>query len=132
MGSGKPAAHEAALEQAIEQSFGMKVPVMVRTASAWSALRSGNPFPDAARDHPSRLMLIVSKSAPAAGAENIIQARAATDEQVKRSGDAIWIYYPDGAGQSKLTPAFIDRTIGSPATARNHRTVVKIEELLAE
>ena len=129
--SGKPAANEAALERAIEEGSGMKVPVMVRTASAWSTLRSRNPFPDAARDQPSRLMLIVSKVPPAAGAEDIIQRRAAANEKVKRSGDAIWIYYPDGAGRSKLTPVFIDRTIGSSATARNYRTVVKIEELLA-
>ena len=75
-------------------------------------------------------MLVVSKAPPAADSEEIIQKRA-TGEQVRRSGDALWIYYPDGAGRSKLTPAFIDRTIGSPATARNYRTVVKIEELLA-
>ncbi len=128
--SGKPASHEAALEQAIEQAFGMNVPVMVRAASVWSTLRRGNPFQDEARDHPSRLMLVVSKAPPAADSEEIIQKRA-TGEQVRRSGDALWIYYPDGAGRSKLTPAFIDRTIGSPATARNYRTVVKIEELLA-
>ncbi len=122
---------EAVLEQAIEERFGMKVPVMIRTPAAWSALRSANPLPQAARDEPSRLMLLVSKAPPAEGAEAIIQKRATAGEQVKRGGEAIWIHYPEGAGQSKLTPTSIDRAIGSPATARNYRTVTTLEEKLA-
>ncbi|HET9427925.1 MAG TPA: DUF1697 domain-containing protein [Allosphingosinicella sp.] len=128
----KPLANETALEQAIEARFRLKVPVMVRTASVWSALRSANPFPAVARASPSRLMLILPKSPPAADAEAVLQARATAGEQVKRAGDVIWIHFPEGAGRSKLTPSVIDRAIGSPATARNYRTVAKLEELLAE
>jgi uncharacterized protein (DUF1697 family) len=130
--AGKPAAIEACLEQAIERRFGFEVPVMVRSARAWSALRAGNPFPEAARDAPNRLMLMVAKKPPAEGAEATIQSRATAGEQVKRAGEGIWIHYPEGVGRSKLTPTMIDRAIGSPATARNYRTIVKLEEMLAE
>jgi len=44
---------------------------------------------------------------------------------------AMWIHYPEGAGTSKLTPSLIDRAIGSPGTARNWNTVLKLEEMLA-
>ena len=77
-------------------------------------------------------MLMVAKRPLAESAEEAIQARATAGEQVKRAGEAIWIHYPEGVGRSKLTPTMIDRAIGSPATARNYRTIVKLEEMLAE
>lgn len=100
----KPAAVEKQLEQAIEQRFGLKVPVIVRTAADWAAYPKSNPFPAAARDAPNRLMLLVSKEVPKAGAETAIQARAAAGEQVKRTGNVLWIHFPEGSGTSKLTP----------------------------
>src|SRR5436853_6207191 len=52
---GKPAALEAKLEKAIEERFGIDVPVIVRSAAEWSAYVEANPFPKAARDAPNRL-----------------------------------------------------------------------------
>ncbi|HYJ30331.1 MAG TPA: DUF1697 domain-containing protein [Allosphingosinicella sp.] len=121
---------ETQLEGAIAKSFGMDVPVIVRTAAQWKRYAPSNPFPQAAKAAPNRLMLFLAKHPPAAGAEEAIQAKAAAGEQVRRAGDALWIHFPEGSGTSKLTPALIDRAIGSPATSRNHNTVVKLEEML--
>lgn len=128
--AGKPEAIEEALEQAITKGFGFDVPVVVRTAAQWAEYPAGNPFPRAARDEPNRLMLLLSKSPPAPGAEDLIQARATAGEIAKRAGDALWIHFPEGAGASKLTPSLIDRAIGSPATSRNHNTVMRLKEML--
>ena len=128
--AGGSAALEAKLEQEIAKEFGLEVPVVVRTAPAWRRYPGCNPFADQAEKEPNRLMLVLSKRAPAAGAEQAIQAKAAAGEQVRRAGDALWIHFPEGAGTSKLTPSLIDRAIGSPATARNYRTVVKLAEML--
>jgi uncharacterized protein (DUF1697 family) len=122
--AGKP---EAELEAAIAKRFGMDVPVIVRTAAEWAAYPPANPF---AKEPPNRVMLLVSKARPAEGAEGVIQARAMAGEQVRRVGDALWFHYPEGAGTSKLTPALIDRAVGSPATARNVNTVIKLREML--
>ena len=127
---GSAAAAEQALEDAIAKAFGLDVPVIVRTAATWSLYPAGNPFRDAARNEPNRLMLLLAKRPPAGGAEDVIQVRAAAGEQVRRDGDALWIHYPAGPGTSKLTPSLIDRAIGSPATARNYRTVMKLSEML--
>jgi uncharacterized protein (DUF1697 family) len=128
--SGSADALETQLEEAIAKRFGMEVPVIVRTAADWRRYAPSNPFPQAAKDEPNRLMLLLSKSPPAAGAEDAIQARAKAGEQVRRVGDALWIHFPEGSGNSKLTPSLIDRAIGSPATSRNHNSVVKLEEML--
>ncbi|HYI65239.1 MAG TPA: DUF1697 domain-containing protein [Allosphingosinicella sp.] len=128
--AGQAGAIEKVLEEAIAGRFGLDVPVIVRSTAQWARYPAGNPFPHAAKDEPNRLMLLLSKRPPAPGAEAVIQARALAGEQVRRAGDALWFHYPEGAGISKLTPSLIDRAIGSPGTARNYNTVLKLKEML--
>lgn len=127
---GEPAVLERALEQAIAAEFGFEIAVIVRSAAGWRLYPPANPFPEAARDEPNRLMLHLAKRPPASGAEERIAAKAAAGERVRRAGDALWIHYPAGAGTTKITPALLDRAAGSPVTARNWRTVIKLQEML--
>lgn len=121
---------EASLEQAVERHFGFARPVIVRDAVQWSAYAAGSPFPDAQRDAPNRVMLCLSKLPPAPGAADMLMARAAPGEQVRQVGDALWVFYPDGAGTSKMSPNLFDRAAASPITSRNWRTVCKLQEML--
>ncbi|HWT13097.1 MAG TPA: DUF1697 domain-containing protein [Allosphingosinicella sp.] len=125
--TGTPAALEARLEKAIATQFGLEVPVIVRTAAQWAAYPPANPFPE---DPSNRVMLLLAKAPPAAGAEERILARAVAGERVRRVGDALWFHYPAGAGKSKLTPSLIDRAVGSPGTARNYNTVLRLAEMV--
>lgn len=129
-GSGRPEAIEKTLEAAIAKEFGLDVPVIVRSRAEWAEYPPGNPFKAAAKDEPNRLMLLLSKAPPASGAEQVIQARARAGEQIRRAGDALWFHYPQGAGTSKITPSLIDRAVGSPGTARNYNTVLRLKEML--
>lgn len=123
---------EAELEKEIERRFGLRIPVVVRSAAEWPKLAAANPFPGAAETEPNRLMLILSKKAPDPDAAAAIQERAKADERVAQAGGALWIHYPQGAGTSNLSPSLIDRLVGSPATSRNWRTVLKLKDMLAE
>ncbi len=127
---GAAAANEAALEAAIAARFPFKVPVVVRTGKQWAGYPDSNPFIEEAREAPNRLLMLLSKQPPADGAAQAIAQKAAAGERVERAGDALWIYFPEGSGTSKLTPSAIDKAIGSPATSRNYRTVVKLKEML--
>ena len=120
---------EALLEKAIEDRFGLDVPVVVRTAAQWAGYAEANPFPDVARDAPNRLQLVVSKKSPKADAASILMERARAGEAVEAAGGALWFHYPEGVGTSKLTPSLIDRACGSPSTGRNWRTVIKLKEM---
>jgi uncharacterized protein (DUF1697 family) len=121
---------ERRLEEAIAARFGFEVPTVVRSAAEWPAY-AATPFPEAAEKEPNRLMLMLSKLPPAPDAAERLQERARDGERVAAAGDAVWIHYPAGAGTSRLSPSLIDRLIGSPATARNYRTVLKLQEMLA-
>jgi len=126
----EPAALEASLEAALAERFGFNVPVMVRTPAQWAVYPAGNPFLEAARDEPKWLMLLVPKRPPAADAVELLKARATMGEKVGRTGDGLWIWFAGGVAGSKLSPLLIDKLVDSPATSRNHRTVMKLKEML--
>lgn len=125
--AGETEAIERRLERALAEGFGLDVPVVVRSAVQWATLAAGNPF---ATEPPNRVMLLLSKARPADGAEKAIEGRGRNGERVRRIGDALWFHYPEGAGISRITPSLIDRAVGSPATARNFNTVLKLREML--
>jgi uncharacterized protein (DUF1697 family) len=121
---------EADLERAIAGRFGLNIAVMVRAAAAWPAYVAGNPFPGPSQEAPNLVMLALSKAPPAPDAVAKLRERAAAGEQIDRVGDALWIYFAGGSGRSKLSPALLDRLVGSPVTTRNWRTVLKLGELV--
>jgi uncharacterized protein (DUF1697 family) len=120
---------ESELERVIESRFGLSIPVIVRAAADWPAYVEGNPFPDESQRAPNLVMLALSKAAPSPGAVDRLRERAASCERVTQVGDALWIHFADGSARSKLSPALLDRLVGSAVTTRNWRTVLKLEEL---
>lgn len=120
---------EGDLEQAITRHFGLRIAVIARTAADWPAYVSGNPYPEASRDEPNLVMLALSKAPPKEDAAEALRERAAQGERITRVGDALWVHYSAGVARSKLSPALFDRLVGSPVTARNWRTVLKLAEL---
>jgi uncharacterized protein (DUF1697 family) len=120
---------EHALERAIEQRFMLAIPVIVRTAADWAACVAGNPYREAAEREPTRVMLALSKVAPRHDAVSRLRERAVNGERVAAAGDALWIHFRDGVAASKLSPALLDRLVGSPVTMRNWRTVLTLEAL---
>ena len=128
---GQSAEQEAALEKAIEQRFGYWSDVIIRSAEQWRALLATNPFLSEAEAEPNRVLVGLAKARLQPGAAAAIQAKAAAGERVEQAGEALWFHYPAGVGTSKLTPSLNDRCAGSPVTARNWRTMLKLGELVA-
>jgi uncharacterized protein (DUF1697 family) len=125
---GKTADLEAELERAIQRRFGMTVAVLVRSAGEWKGYLDANPLPEASESDPGRVLVSIAKEPPAADAAEKLQARAQDGEQVRLAAGALWIYFPQGSGRSKL---FSGLSEGAPATTRNWRTMVKIGEMLS-
>lgn len=124
-----PTRLESQLEQAIERRFGLSIPVIIRAAADWPVYMGGNPYPDASQSEPNRVMLALSKAAAKHDAVERLRQRAFPGERIVQVGDALWLYYAAGMGKSKLSPALLDRLVGSPVTTRNWRTVLKLGEM---
>ncbi len=126
----KAAALESQLEKAISKRLDLSIPVIVRTAAQWRRYASRNPLMEKAEQFPSQVALTLAKSKPARQAAAALQERAKGGEIVILAADALWIHFASGAGDTKLTPALLDRLVGSTVTTRNWRTVLKLRDLL--
>lgn len=120
---------EEMLEQAVSREFSLNIPVIVRSGKDLAGYLVEVPFPTESQEDPSHLVLYLSKASPLDSAIEGLLSKARSGESVVQYRDAIWIYYPNGIGSSKITPALIDRSIGSPATGRNWSTLRKIHSL---
>ena len=121
---------EEQLQGALDEAFGISFPVVVRSRKRFSAVLSENPFEEETAEDPSRVILYLSKRAPAPSAHESLAAKASAGESVVQQRGGVWIHYPNGLARSKVTPAVIDRAFGSAATGRNWKTLVKLCDAL--
>jgi uncharacterized protein (DUF1697 family) len=122
----------AQLEGAIVQHFGFSVPVVVRSAMAFTKALRACPFVDAAAERENLLHagFAVGDLPESAAAE--LAERAAAGERVAVAGGALWIDYGGGVARSKLTPVVVDRVVGSIVTMRNHKSMAALAAMLAD
>jgi uncharacterized protein (DUF1697 family) len=127
---GRPtAALEKLLEREIARQFAIKPDVMVRTARQLKAVMERNPFSKEAKSDPSRLHVHFLKAPAGAAAVASLSGAIKGSEIVKGRGSEVFIYFPDGAGNSKLTSAVIERHLGARGTSRNWNTITKLSEM---
>ncbi len=126
------AALERHLEAETKKRFALETDFFVRNAAEWSELVAANPFPDEARDDPSHLVVIFLKEAVKPAAVAALQAAIGGREVARAQGSAIrevYITYPDGIGNSKVTNTLIEKKLGTRGTGRNWNTVLKLQAL---
>jgi uncharacterized protein (DUF1697 family) len=120
---------ESSLEAGIAKHFGLTTAVIVRKSAVLKNHLAKTPFALAARNDPSHLVLYLSKRPPLSTAVEQLRSHATAGEHIDQRGEAIWIYFPNGIGGSKLTPSVIDQAVGSATTGRNWNTLTKLDEL---
>lgn len=107
------------LERRLHEYAAKPVDVIVRTGDEMAAILKANPFPDA----PGNLAQVIFLS-EAPPVDALTKMTGQKDEEVKLGLREIYVYYPSGAGQSKLRiPA------AKSGTARNINTVAKLADM---
>lgn len=114
------------LELETERRLGLSTRVFLRSPDEWAELVEGNPFPEAARDDPSHLLVLFLDAAPDPEAMAALRKAIAGRETVAARGRQMYAVYPDGIGHSRLTNAVIERALHAPCTGRNWNTVLKL------
>jgi uncharacterized protein (DUF1697 family) len=123
---------ERLLELETEKRFQVGVDYFVRTADEWETIIARNPFLDEAKRDPSHLVVVFLKKAPEAKDVKELQAAISGPETVRSDGRQLYVVYPAGIGESKLTNALIERKLGTRGTGRNWNTVLKLASLTQE
>jgi len=94
-----------------------------------ASLIEGNPFSAMVKQRPGYLVVLFMRDTPAPANYAALRTAIKGPEEVRPGGRHAYLVYPDGQGRSKLTPAILERHLGSPGTARNWNTVRKLRAL---
>ena len=121
----------AKLEGAIVDRFAVRPQVLLRSREELQAALDANPFAAAARTDPSHLLIHFFDGKPASGAAGTLAGWDRGPEQARLVGRNLYLHYGEGMGRSKLTSAWIEKTLGASGTARNWNTVTKLAGLCA-
>jgi uncharacterized protein (DUF1697 family) len=125
------AAAGAKLEAAIQKDLGLATDVMVRDLAELKAVIAANPFLRQAKEEPSRLMALFLTGEPQ-GDVGLLESACVGGEEIKAGPGCLYMWFPDGAGASKLSAGLIERRLKVRGTARNWNTVNKLAALLTE
>jgi uncharacterized protein (DUF1697 family) len=124
------AALELQIADALAEHAELTCAVMVRTGAELAAVVARNPL-GLEPDNPSRYFVsfLAAEPAPAAAAEFARLDHG--PEQAWVIGREAYLWIPQGAADTKLTSAFLEKRLGVAGTARNWNTVSKLAELTA-
>ncbi|NYJ05518.1 DUF1697 domain-containing protein [Petropleomorpha daqingensis] len=114
------------LAKAIEEEFGLDVPVVVRTGEELAAVLAADPFGKVATD-PSRYSVTFLPEPPAKA--RIRELPPAEGGQYSVRGRELYLWMPDGMSKSPMGKWSWDRLLGVAGTNRNWNTVGKLAEM---
>jgi uncharacterized protein (DUF1697 family) len=113
----------------IRDGLGFDVVVTVRTRSELARVIERNPMPGRMSD-PAKLHVSFLTGKPDAKGVSAIDADQFAPDEFVVSGSEIYLWFPNGAGRSKLATFPWAKRIGVAGTARNWRTVLAVRDLL--
>jgi uncharacterized protein (DUF1697 family) len=125
-GAQKPDALEKRLEAESAARLGLATQYFVRTPADLERVVARNPFPQAAKDDPSHLVVLFLETPPTPAALRSLRGAIVGRELVEADGRHLFAHYPDGIGESKLTNKLIEKHLGSACTGRNWTTVLRL------
>ena len=116
------------VEQVIAESFGLEIPVVVRTKAELGAVLKRNPLGKVATEPKRYQVSFLDEKLPAKTLKEL-EAVAASGEQVVAQGREVYAWHPAGVARSKLWAKLAGKDLGVTATARNWTTVEALYEL---
>jgi uncharacterized protein (DUF1697 family) len=131
----KPAKHaelEKKIAQKIRADFGFEVPVLVRTHDEMEAVIQNNPFLKKRNEDPAKLHVTFLSAAPNAAIIADIQKGSWASDQFSVRDTHVYLFCPDGYGNTKLHTNFFESKLKLTATTRNWKTILELTRMAGE
>jgi uncharacterized protein (DUF1697 family) len=122
---------EVKIQRAIAETFGLDVPVIVRTADEWAQSIVNNPFWKEKDADIDRLHLTCLKEVPSQELIEKIKLFQFLPDRYEIIGKDVFIFCAAGYGASKLVNSFFESKLKVSATTRNWKTVMKLHEMIS-
>ncbi|HEX3626473.1 MAG TPA: DUF1697 domain-containing protein [Verrucomicrobiae bacterium] len=127
-----PASLAGRIETKILDEFGFEVPVLTKSSKELKDIVKRNPFvKDPAIDQ-TKLHVTFLSGDPPRNALDALEPLAAGGERVALAGRAVYLYCPNGYGNTKLTNTTIEKKLSCRATTRNWATTNKLLEMAGQ
>ena len=117
------------IQSAIAKKLGATPGVMLRTTSDMREIVARNPFAKRKNIEPANLHVSFLGAKLDQNAHDLLSALPLKSEELVPSGGELFIYFPNGAGKSKLPWGKIDKICQTQGTARNWNSVTKLLEM---
>jgi len=117
------------IEDGIERQYGFRPGVILRTAEELRKAVAANPFGKRRDIEPGKLLVTFLSAEPATGAQSTLDSFKGYPEELHLKGRELYIYFPNGAGKSKLPWSSVERLLKVTGTARNWNSVTKMLEM---
>ncbi|HEX4021281.1 MAG TPA: DUF1697 domain-containing protein [Acidobacteriaceae bacterium] len=121
----------AQIAQQIEERFGFRIPVLLRTTEQLASVIRNNPYLRAGTPQEQLHVYFLAQPSQASHVAQLDPNRSAPDVYCLR-GQEIYLQLPNGMARTKLTNAYFDARLFTTCTARNWNTVLKLFELMQE
>ncbi|NWJ48156.1 MAG: DUF1697 domain-containing protein [Chloroflexi bacterium] len=113
-----------------EKRFGFRTEVMIRTQAELKETFHNNPFHNQPEKETKWIVAMFLSDAPDSQVVEGFLSSFSGVEKLFIAGKELYIYYPEGIGNSKLTNAVIEKKLKVTGTGRNWNTVTKLAEMM--
>lgn len=120
------------IQDAVARQFGFRPEVIVRTPGEFRSVITANPFAKRKGLNPAKLLVTFLSTEPSAEGQATLLAFKPSPEELHLIGRELYIYFPNGAGRSKLQWGSLAEKLGTSGTARNWNSVMSMLEIAEE
>ena len=120
------------IRSGIEKKFGFNPEIILRSTSDLRNVIAKNPFAEMKDIEPGKLLVDFLSSEPSTDACKSVRAIKTDPEKLHIDGREMYIYFPNGAGRSKLSWPALEKILKTPGTARNWNSVTKLLAMAEE
>jgi len=123
---------EKKIANSILKEFGFEVPVLVKEVTELEVVLKNNPFINKRKEDITKLHVTFLSAEPEkALVEKIKEGNYAADEFIV-IGKTVYLFCPNGYGNTKLSNTFFENKLKLTATTRNWKTINELVSVAAE
>jgi uncharacterized protein (DUF1697 family) len=120
------------IQDGIEKRFRCRPEVIVRTPDELRKAIKATPFAKSRNLEPGKILVTFLAAEPPAETKEKLASFSKYPEEVHLKGQEMYIYFPNGAGRSKLPWSSVEKFLKVTGTARNWNSVLAMLEIAEE
>ena len=120
------------IQDAIEKTFKFRPVVVLRTTQEVRQAFDATPFENRRNLNPGKILVTFLADEPFRDAPAALASLKGYPEEIHLKGRELYIYFPDGAGRSKLPWSKVEKLFKVTGTARNWNSVKAMYQIATE